>query len=113
MQKPALIFGIFSLILIAVFFYWQSTPNSQDQRKHQAIFCNVIRQPNTVLQSDVLSESFAFYFNNSTPMYAYHKPKFYQNYAHKLVERYLKESPQNQLKAQQSFDQCMLILEKD
>ena len=99
-------------ICIVGLFFWIKMPNTEEKKHHRAIFCNVIKQPETKFTTDELFDKFQFYFENSTPGYAYKKAKFHENYAKKIVQNYLQLTPQQQNVAKQNFYQCINLLEK-
>nr|WP_174507249.1 hypothetical protein [Acinetobacter sp. Marseille-Q1620] len=110
MSKHSSYLIIIIFVMITYTFYWKNTPDSAEKKQHNAIFCNVIRKENAVLNEQDLLYSFQFYFNNSTPMYAYHKPKFYEKYGQHIIQNYSKLSPQQQNRAKSDFDICLSML---
>ncbi len=96
--------------MLALVYLWIITPNQDQKAVHQATLCNVIRQHKTIFAADELFELVEFTYGNSTPSYAYHKPKFYQKYTHNIIARYLTLKPAQQAQAQADYQRCRALL---
>lgn len=81
-------------------------PNQEEKASHKATLCNVMRDNPKLKQEDQIFEQVEFMYGNSTPSYAYKKPKFYDAYARELIQQFLALSEQQQAVARKDYRQC-------
>lgn len=93
---------VFVILIIVLF----KGPNQEEKASHIATLCNVMRDNPTLKNDPEIFEQFEFMYGNSTPSYAYKRPKFYDEYAHELIQKFLVLSEAQQVQAKQSYQQC-------
>ncbi|RZJ22700.1 MAG: hypothetical protein EON51_05965 [Acinetobacter sp.] len=108
-KLPLFITGI-CLAVMSLIYLCIITPNKDEKAFHQATLCNVIRHNPAVFTANELFEQVKFTYGNSTPSYAYHKPKFYQNYTQHMIDDYLKLTPEQQTRAKADYQTCRDLL---
>ena len=111
-KKILLILSIFILLIIAVIFMINRGPSAEQQAIHAATVCNTIIKSTEDFDKKSLLEQTRFNFENSTPSYAYNKPKFYEAYAAQMIDHYFTLDQQEQLKLKQEYQYCFNQLSK-
>jgi len=96
--------------MLVLIYIWVISPNQDEKAIHQATLCNIIRQNKTLSTAEELFKQVEFTYGNSTPSYAYHKPKFYQKYTHNIIKHYLTLKPEQQTQAQTDYQRCRALL---
>lgn len=106
MSKKFVLICAVIIACIAAFALWKTQPNSTQQATLKATVCNtLVKNPQLMSEAEVL-EGVQFNFENSTPSYALHQPKFHANYAQQLVQDYLKQTPAQQQHIKQDYQYC-------
>ena len=101
----------FLTLCLVITTFWIQTPNQEQKIHHQAFLCSTLQREKSNQDPVALLNTLQFLFNNSTPTYAYKKPKFYRKYAQSLIQNYLKLPIEKQLIAQKDSEQCLSIIQ--
>jgi hypothetical protein len=98
------------IALIAFSYIWIISPNKDEKASHKATFCNVLLQDPSLKSSTAIYKKVKYTFGNSTPSYAYHKPKFYKKYTKDLIKHYKHLNPEDKQRATKNHDSCFEIM---
>jgi hypothetical protein len=101
------IVALTALILLIVFcLFWFKAPNEDEKAVHVATLCNVIKNNPDLSTKDEIFQQVKFSYGNSTPSYAYKKPKFYERYTHHVIQNYLSSSLEDQKNYKNDYVLC-------
>lgn len=100
-----------SVVIVAIFVcFWMMYPSAELRGKHQATLCNVVRlSPKLNTQAELL-QRMHFIYDNSTPSYAYHHPKFYNAYSKRLINQFLAVDKDQKQNIRADFEACRTLL---
>lgn len=100
-----------SVVIVAILMcFWVMYPNAELRGKHQATLCNVVRlSPELNTQAELL-QRMHFIYDNSTPSYAYHHPKFYTAYSKYLINQFLELNTDQKQDLRDNFEACRTLI---
>lgn len=84
-------------------------PSPKEQERHLLVLCESIQANPSPSQDQLYQEMYNVHLE-STPGYAYKKPKFYSRYAKFIIQHYFQLSSSEQHDAQQHLPTCINLL---
>ncbi|MFW1754651.1 hypothetical protein [Acinetobacter wanghuae] len=111
MKKSILWISLGVVIAACLLCFWLMYPNAELRGKHQATLCNVVRlSPELNTQTELL-QRMHFIYDNSTPTYAYHHPKFYEFYSKYLIDQFVVLDEKQKQQLRDDFEACRAVIQ--
>lgn len=108
------IVGAIIVIAVSAYVYISKhRPNDDDKAYHRSSLCYVISKPRISQNPIQMYDNFLYVAQNAIPDYAYYKPKIYEEFAHKLINRFYSFSPEEQERLRKDTKACDKALDQD
>lgn len=111
-KKFILVIVTFFLLITALIYLINQYPSNEEKAYHRIAMCYVIEHQE--IKADNKKELIQFFnqvAQGGVPDYALNKPKIYDSFANKLIDYYLKLSPEKQQEVKLSRGNCDRILQ--
>lgn len=109
MKTSYLLLGSICVAFMVFFIIKVQQPDADEIARYQAILCFVIRQPHAPHDAEQLRAQIRQVQQGSIPDYAFKQPDFRVRLADQWIDAYLGLSSAQQVRAQQSYEQCTAV----